>query len=257
MFLLAFVDVPPPNSTDYQMFLSVLGALGKLVVLSMFLERALAFVFENPWYVYLAEQAKAKGHNDAWIKAVLALAGSFVICNVYGFDVVAILFNKTLTAAAPTPFGVFLTALIAAGGSAGAISLFQGFLNISKDSRDAVIAANKADAERLKTEAERLTAEAEAAKQKTMAEAATATQRAEAESEKVKAELGAAKQRAIAETEIARLHVERVKAEATAAKQKAELDAEKQQAEYAAEIAKTELERKQTEAAAAKITVAP
>lgn len=174
MFLLALADGIPATSVDYQMFLSVLGELGRLVVLSMFLERALAFVFENPWYVFLAERAKAKGYNDAWIKALLAFVGSFVVCNTYGFDVVATLFNKSPTAATATPFGVFLTALIAAGGSAGAISLFQGFLNISKDSRDAVIAANKADAEKLKATAEaaKYKAEIDAITQKAQAEAA-------------------------------------------------------------------------------------
>ena len=43
--------------------------------------------------------------------------------------------------------GVILTSLIVAGGSAGAILIFQGYLNLSKQGRDAVVEAKKAAAE--------------------------------------------------------------------------------------------------------------
>ena len=50
--------------------------------------------------------------------------------------------------------GVILTSLIVAGGSAGAILIFQGYLNLSKQGRDAVVEAKKAAAEADKAEAE-------------------------------------------------------------------------------------------------------
>lgn len=214
MFLLAFVDVTPPTSMEYQMFLSVLGELGRLVMLSMCLERALAFIFEHQWYAFLAEKFKAQGYSDAWIKALAAFGGSYVVCVTNHFDVIATLFNRTTAIPPATDFGIFLTALIAAGGSAGAISLFQGFLNISKDSRDAVIATNKAIAETAKYKAEM-----EALKLKPKADAARKVAETEAALKKAMVDKDAAAKK-VAETAM------KVTA-AEAAKEKAATDSEK------------------------------
>jgi hypothetical protein len=40
-------------SAEYQEFLAVTGALCKLVILSMIIERGLAFIFEHEWFVAL------------------------------------------------------------------------------------------------------------------------------------------------------------------------------------------------------------
>jgi F0F1-type ATP synthase epsilon subunit len=62
----------------------------------------------------------------------------------------------------PTDMGVFVTAAIVAGGSAGAITLFQGVLKFSKEAQDIMTEANKAEAEAQKKKAEAEKAEAEA-----------------------------------------------------------------------------------------------
>ena len=45
------------------------------------------------------------------------------------------------------PTGVVLTSLIVSGGSAGAILIFQGYLNLSKQGRDAAVEARKSNME--------------------------------------------------------------------------------------------------------------
>ena len=54
-----------------------------------------------------------------------------------------------------TPEGTFVTAIVVAGGSAGAMVLFQGVLNFSKDARKAMVAAKQADAQAALAEAKK------------------------------------------------------------------------------------------------------
>jgi hypothetical protein len=154
---------------QYAQFMSVVGALGKLVVLSLILERALAFVFEHDWFKMTSRvtvpdpQDPTRTISDSrWpgLKGFLALGAAISICYGYNFNVMSALFGTTR----PDLVGILITGVVAAGGSAGAIAIFQGFLNMNKDSRDALIAAKKSEAEAARDNAEALAREAAAKK---------------------------------------------------------------------------------------------
>ena len=70
--------------------------------------------------------------------------------------------------------GMLMTGFVIAGGSAGAIALFQGYLKLGKESRDAIIEAARAKAESDKQIAELAVAEAQARLAKAEAEAKAA-----------------------------------------------------------------------------------
>jgi len=131
-------------------FFRILASLAKLVVLAMLLERALVLIFDYRWY-----KAKLDGFG---LKVPISLFASWLICNFYKFDVLSALFEPNK----PTGMGVFLTAAIVAGGSAAAITLFQGLFKFSKDAQDSLKEAQKAETEARKKEAEAKKAEAKA-----------------------------------------------------------------------------------------------
>ena len=100
------------------------GALGLIVVLAMVLERALSVVFE--WGVW-----------DTWLeakklRAPLALLASYVICATMKFDILMILAKKNAVDFSIVGVGTFVTAATIAGGSKGAITLFQDVLGFAK-----------------------------------------------------------------------------------------------------------------------------
>jgi hypothetical protein len=105
-------------------FVPVLAALAKLVVLAMLLERGLILIFEYRWY--------EKFFSGKGLKVPISFGGAWLICWYYDFDVVAALLEPT----AITPLGIFVTAAVTAGGSAAAITLFQGALGFSKGAQD-------------------------------------------------------------------------------------------------------------------------
>lgn len=184
-------------SVEYKSFLVVLGALGQLVILSMCLERGLAFLFEHEWFVMVFTKKGMKPSDPdsskfPGVKGLIALGASAGICVHYNFDVIATIFGSVN----PDMLGMLITALVAAGGSAGAISLFQGFLNISKESRDATIAANKAQADAAKQEAESKAAISKINFEREKAEAEAAIAIAKANQQKAEAEAALAKEKA-------------------------------------------------------------
>ncbi len=138
---------------NYQSFIVVTSALAKLVIIATLLERGLAFVFEYEWFVRLStvdvmdpsDATRKIGEKSRLpgLKGIVAFLGSYLICNKYGFDVLFTIFNPGTTADHADRLGVILTSLIVSGGSAGAILVFQGYLNLSKQGRDAVIEAKK------------------------------------------------------------------------------------------------------------------
>lgn len=171
---------------QYAEFIRVLGDLSRLVVLSIILERGLAFIFEHDWFDaafyrkvpdaatgVVTKQSKLPG-----LKGVIALASALGVCFLYDFNVVGTLFGATQI----DRIGITMTAVVLAGGSAGAIAVFQGFLNMSKEARDARVAAQQAEANSAKDVAE--AAAKEALARKVQAEA----QLAEAESRRLSAE---------------------------------------------------------------------
>lgn len=168
-------------SQEYKEFLTVIGALSKLVLLSIIIERGLAFIFEHDWFVrFLTREIqdpneatkKVRESRLPGLKGLIALLSAIGLCFTYDFDMLSAIFNQPAD-----PIGKVITAIVTAGGSAGAIAVFQGFLNINKDSRDALIAARKAEAEAAKQIAESSAAEAKAKKEKAEAEKAEAEAR--------------------------------------------------------------------------------
>lgn len=135
-------------------FFKVLASLATLVVLSMLLERALILIFDYRWY-----KEKLSGLG---LKAPISFITAWIICYHYKFDVLCKLFEPEKS----SHMGVFITAAIAAGGSAGAITLFQGVLKFNKEAQDSLRKANLAEAEAKKMKAEAEKAEAEARKKK-------------------------------------------------------------------------------------------
>lgn len=134
-------------------FVRILASLAKLVVLAMLLERALVIIFDYRWY--------KKKMDNLGLKVPISLMTSWLICHYYKFDVLSVLFEPKQT----TPMGIFLTAAVVAGGSAGAITLFQGVFKFSKEAQDVMKEARRLEAEarKRKAESEAATAEADAA----------------------------------------------------------------------------------------------
>ena len=124
----------PPSALSAD-FLRVMAALAKLVVLAAVLERALVLLFDWRWY---EKTLSGKG-----LKVPIVYAFSWTICHFYGFDVLSELFEP----GKPTLMGISLTAAIAAGGSAGAITLFQIVFSFSKEAQGKLREAKLAEAE--------------------------------------------------------------------------------------------------------------
>lgn len=138
--------------------------LAKLVILAFFIERALFFVFD---YSRWRDKINGKG-----IRAPIALLFAWLVCWYYDFDVVAPL----LSPEGETQIGVFITALIAAGGSAAAIKLFQDVLGFSRMASEESQKIRKAqrEAQLAKAQSEAKIAVAQVAKAKADAAKATA-----------------------------------------------------------------------------------
>ena len=84
-----------------------------IIVLSFFVERALAIAFENRWFV---EKLAGKG-----LKEVIAFALAFAICRGWDFDAVSVV----ILAGKTNAIGHAITAAVIAGGSKASIKLFQ------------------------------------------------------------------------------------------------------------------------------------
>lgn len=95
----------------------VFEVLGTIVLLSLFIERALSVIFE--WRP-LIPVLSSKG-----LKEPIAFAASAVVCFWKDFDALAIIFRDEKTSIV----GLLLTALIVAGGSKGSVKLFRDFFN--------------------------------------------------------------------------------------------------------------------------------
>ena len=104
----------------YLDFESLLEVLAALVILSFFLERALAVLFESRSFV------KNISSKDKGFKELIAFSVSVIVCYFWKFDVFSIIFVRDST----TILGVILTGGIVAGGSKASIKLFKDFLGI-------------------------------------------------------------------------------------------------------------------------------
>jgi hypothetical protein len=121
----------------------LLSALFRLVLLSIFVERALSVVFE--W------KAWSQVLTDKNLKAPIAVAVSILVCIMLPFDVLRLFVTDN---APSTYFGAVFTGMIVAGGSAGSIKLFQDMLGFSKQARDAVNEAKTLQVQADKEEAQ-------------------------------------------------------------------------------------------------------
>jgi uncharacterized BrkB/YihY/UPF0761 family membrane protein len=102
----------------------LVAALAVIVVLSMLLERALAVVFEwGMWDRFLARKR---------LRAPLALLASYAVCAALHFDILRTIPVQTIPPYSVFSIGSFLTAATVAGGSKGAITLFQNVLGFAK-----------------------------------------------------------------------------------------------------------------------------
>lgn len=120
------------NVFDTVWIQAVGGGLGLIVVLSMILERALAVVFEwGVWDVWLAKKR---------LRAPLAFVASYVICATLKFDILIVIGKKDPATFSILGIGTFLTAATIAGGSKGAITLFQNVLGFAKGGNPAAVA---------------------------------------------------------------------------------------------------------------------
>lgn len=108
-------------------FTVLLWMLAKLIVFAMLLERALYFLFD-----YSLWRDAIKGRK---IKAPITIAVAWFACYYYDFDILTPMLDPM---AGSTDFGVFITALIVAGGSAGAMILFQDILKFSRTARERI-----------------------------------------------------------------------------------------------------------------------
>ncbi|MGB2696304.1 MAG: hypothetical protein WBD28_00425 [Candidatus Zixiibacteriota bacterium] len=104
----------------------VFEVLVAVVVMAFLIERALSVVFESRLFI---RYAKDKG-----LKEILAVAAGVVVCWIWQFDALSIIFVKEKV----TPFGLVVTGFIVAGGSKAAIKLFKdvmGFMSTAERER--------------------------------------------------------------------------------------------------------------------------
>ncbi len=91
----------------------LLMELAKIVILAMLLERALVIIFDYRWF--------QKYLNNKGLKVPIALGVAWYICRTYNVDIISVLFESSGTEPVQkTSMGIFLTAMVTAGGSAAA-----------------------------------------------------------------------------------------------------------------------------------------
>lgn len=100
---------------DWEVLFEVLGAI---IVLSFFVERALALVFEHRWFV---NRLSEKG-----LKEPIAFLVSLGIVKYWNFDALGVIFHADKT----SWWGYLVTAAIIAGGSKASIKLFHDLLKV-------------------------------------------------------------------------------------------------------------------------------
>ena len=104
----------------------------KLVLLSMVLERAMILLFEWRWY--------EKWFNKRGLKVPITYMVALAICKNLNFDVFDTIMNPPVSVPneateATVGMGIYLTAAVLGGGSAGAITLFQGVMSMTKSAQ--------------------------------------------------------------------------------------------------------------------------
>jgi hypothetical protein len=131
---------------------NLLDKLLIVVVFAMILERGFAYVFELRLEWPRLRRSPVPPPDGrllgevlgSTLKALLVLGTAYLFCRWYRFEIVTALFG--VTPSGDLRFNYLVTALVVAGGSAGAIKLFQDVLGWSKTARDAGRKAKEAKA---------------------------------------------------------------------------------------------------------------
>lgn len=123
-----------PNlfAIDAERLFEVLVAI---VVLSFFIERALALVFESRWLV--------KKLSKTGAKEVISFLVSFLVVKYWDFDAFSIIFTKDKTQL----WGHVLTAGIVAGGSKASVKFFHDVLGAMSNAEEEHKKIRKAQAD--------------------------------------------------------------------------------------------------------------
>lgn len=115
-------------------------------IIAIFIERALAVIFESRWFIEKTEghpaqpeqiviedgkqkviPAKKEKTKIRGIREIIAFVVSFGVCYFWDLDAISILLQTKEIVTVP---GIFLTAGIVSGGAKGSNALFQNFLNV-------------------------------------------------------------------------------------------------------------------------------
>lgn len=119
----------------------LLDVMTTVVVLSFLVERALAVLFENRWFV---DRFDSKG-----VKEPISVLVAFAICRYWDFDAVSVILMRERTHF----FGHLVTAGIIAGGSKASVKLFHDVLNIRSSAEKERQAINEEKIEAVRAEA--------------------------------------------------------------------------------------------------------
>jgi hypothetical protein len=104
--------LPDLSSTD------IPAILWTLVVMSVFIERALSVVFEHRAYL--------RYFDEKGLKELISFLASLIACYAYRFDAFGLLMGR----ADAGLVGLVLTAAVVAGGSKASMSMFHQLLNV-------------------------------------------------------------------------------------------------------------------------------
>ena len=108
----------------------VAEVLGALVVLSFFVERALAIIFESRWFLKKLDQFP--------IKEFIAFGVSLLVCITWHFDSLSMVLLTDHTSL----LGEIVTAGVVAGGSKASLKLFHDVLNVRSSAHERVYPEN-------------------------------------------------------------------------------------------------------------------
>lgn len=95
-----------------------LEAMTAIVVLSFVLERALAMIFDNYYFI--------KRFRETPAKEIIAFGVALLVCMYWDFDAISVMILKETT----TFPGKLITAGVIAGGSKGSVKLFRDVLGV-------------------------------------------------------------------------------------------------------------------------------
>ena len=90
-----------------------IAAVVQVAIIALLMERALAIIFEHPWFV---KRLQGRG-----IKEIIAVGVAWSVCTTWGLDV----FGAVLGHVHHHRLGTILTALTVAGGSKVSQTLFE------------------------------------------------------------------------------------------------------------------------------------